>query len=113
MLLRVALVRIDISEECGSSIMRVTRIGELGTTLAVISNRSALGIPLQLLVTANVVHSSLTLVILMMDAICSSEISVLTRATRRNICKDGNIHRMNMVLHIHDYHWRTWTIVSN
>jgi 3-dehydroquinate synthase class II len=35
MLHRVALVRTDISEELSVSIIRVTRIGELGTTLAV------------------------------------------------------------------------------
>jgi hypothetical protein len=34
----VALVRTDISEECITSIIRVTRIGKLGTTLAVNSN---------------------------------------------------------------------------
>jgi hypothetical protein len=38
MLRRVALVRIDVSEELSASIIRVTRIGELGT-LAVTSNR--------------------------------------------------------------------------
>jgi hypothetical protein len=38
MLRRVALVRTDVSEELGSSFIRVTRIGELGTTLAVTSN---------------------------------------------------------------------------
>jgi hypothetical protein len=38
MLRRVALVRTDVSEELSSSIIRVTRIGELGT-LAVTSNR--------------------------------------------------------------------------
>jgi hypothetical protein len=31
---RVALVRIDVSEELINSIIRVTRINELGTTLA-------------------------------------------------------------------------------
>jgi hypothetical protein len=36
---RVALVRTDVSEELSASIIRVTRIGELGTTLAVTSNR--------------------------------------------------------------------------
>jgi hypothetical protein len=36
MLRRVALVRTDVSEEHSSSIIRMTRIGELGTTLAVI-----------------------------------------------------------------------------
>jgi hypothetical protein len=38
MLDRVALVRIGISEEPSASIIRVTRIGELGTTLTVTSN---------------------------------------------------------------------------
>jgi hypothetical protein len=38
MLRRVALVRTDVSEE-PSAFIRVTRIGELGTTLAVTSNR--------------------------------------------------------------------------
>jgi hypothetical protein len=35
---RVALVRTDISEELSASFIRVTRIGELRTTLAVTSN---------------------------------------------------------------------------
>jgi hypothetical protein len=43
MLLLVALVRTDVSEELSASFIRVTRIGELGTTLAVPS-----GISLQL-----------------------------------------------------------------
>jgi hypothetical protein len=38
MLCRVALVRTDVSEELSASFIRVTRIGELGTTLAVTSN---------------------------------------------------------------------------
>jgi hypothetical protein len=37
---RVAFVRTDISEETIAFMIRVTRIGELGTTLAVTSNRS-------------------------------------------------------------------------
>jgi hypothetical protein len=37
MLRRVALVRTDVSEEPSVSIIRVTRIVELGTTLAVTS----------------------------------------------------------------------------
>jgi hypothetical protein len=41
MLRRVALVRTDVSEELSASIIRVTRIGELGT-LAVTSNRRRL-----------------------------------------------------------------------
>jgi hypothetical protein len=39
MLRRVALVRTDVSEERSSSIIRVTKIGELGTTLAVTSTK--------------------------------------------------------------------------
>jgi hypothetical protein len=39
---RVALVRTDVSEELRASIIRVTRIGELGTILAVTSNRRTL-----------------------------------------------------------------------
>jgi hypothetical protein len=38
MLRRVALVRTDVSEELSASFIRVTRIGELVTTLAVTSN---------------------------------------------------------------------------
>jgi hypothetical protein len=36
---RVALVRTDVSVELSASFISVTRIGELGTTLAVTSNR--------------------------------------------------------------------------
>jgi hypothetical protein len=42
LLRRVALVRTDVSEEPGASFIRVTRIVELGTTLAVTSNRRTL-----------------------------------------------------------------------
>jgi hypothetical protein len=42
MLRRVALVKTDISEELSASFSRVTRIGELGSTLAVTSNRRTL-----------------------------------------------------------------------
>jgi hypothetical protein len=42
MFLHVALVRYDVSEELSASFIRVTRIGELGTTLSVSSNRRKL-----------------------------------------------------------------------
>jgi hypothetical protein len=42
MLHHVGLVRTDVSEELSASFIRVTRIGEVGTTLAVTSNRRTL-----------------------------------------------------------------------
>jgi tRNA A37 threonylcarbamoyladenosine dehydratase len=64
MLRRVALVRTDVSEKLSASLIRVTRIGELGT-LAITSNlRTSVR---QLLVTATVVPSSPILVTLMRE----------------------------------------------
>jgi hypothetical protein len=40
MLRRVALIRTDVSEELSASFIRVTTVGELGTTLAVTSAAS-------------------------------------------------------------------------
>jgi hypothetical protein len=60
MLRHVDLVRTYVSEEFSSSFIRVTRIGELRTTLAVTSNRRT--------VTASVVPSSPVLVTLMKEA---------------------------------------------
>jgi hypothetical protein len=39
---RVAIVRTDVSEEIGATFIRVTKIGELGTTQAATSNRRTL-----------------------------------------------------------------------
>jgi hypothetical protein len=60
---RLDIVRTDGSEEPGSSITMVTRIGSM----------------LQLLVTANVVPTSTILVTLMMEALGSSETSVIKK----------------------------------
>jgi hypothetical protein len=87
MLRRVALVRSDVCEELSASFIRVTRIGELGTTLAATSNRRLVFLlsVRRFLVTASVVPTSPILVTLMTEVLNSSETPVLTIATRRNI----------------------------
>jgi hypothetical protein len=105
MLRRVAFVRTEVSKECSTPIISVTIIGELGTTLAVISIRRMLKrntILLtnivflrslrRLLVTANVVPSSPILVTLTTGALQPPETSVLKRATQRNTPEYGILH---------------------
>jgi hypothetical protein len=70
MLHRVALVRTDVSEELSASFIRMTRIGELGTTLAA---KKCLHSVRRSLVTASVVSNSPILVTLMKEALSSSE----------------------------------------
>jgi hypothetical protein len=92
MLRFVALVRTAVSEELSASIIRVTRIGESGTTLAVTSNRRTLRNVRRLLVTANIAPSSPILVTLMMEWLSSSKTSVFITATRRYIPGDSILH---------------------
>jgi hypothetical protein len=73
LLRHVALVRTDVSEETGASLVFLRSVRRL-------------------LVAAGVVPSSQIFVTLMKEAPYSSETSVLTRATRRNNPEDTILH---------------------
>jgi hypothetical protein len=83
MLRRVALDRTDVSEERIASIIIITRIDEIGTTY-ILFLRSIL----QLLLSVNVVPISLIIFNLMIEAIRSSQTSILTTVTRFNVPED-------------------------
>jgi hypothetical protein len=107
---RVNLVRIDDSSERISSIIRVTTIGDLGTTLVATDLRSVR----RLLVIANIIPSSPILHIFMI-VIRAYETSVLTRITRRNIPEDDILHgdrRENLKPYIKCHLFATYNIYN-
>jgi hypothetical protein len=80
----VALVRTAVSKELSACIIRVTKIGELGTLGSYVKYQVFLR-SVRRSVTASVVPSAPILVSLMKEALRSFVTSALTRATRRNI----------------------------
>jgi hypothetical protein len=70
MLQRVALTRTDVSEEFSASFISMTRIDDLGTTLAVTSNRRMIQKSLQLYETVR--RHILTYVIFILAAVGTS-----------------------------------------
>jgi hypothetical protein len=87
MLRRVALVRTDVSEELGASFIRVTKIGELGTTQAATGNRRTL----------------------------RRNTKVLTRAIRRNNPEDTILHshrRENLKSYMKEAVWAILKVLA-
>jgi hypothetical protein len=93
LLRHVVLVRADVSMERTVCIIRVIRINEAATRLAVASNRRNLrrNIIGLLLVTANVVPSSPIFLTLIME-LRFTETSVITIAAMRHMPNDGILH---------------------
>jgi hypothetical protein len=81
------LLRTEVSKERIASIVRVTRIGELGTTLAVTITEGS-----TLRRNTKVLPSELIFFALMMEAVRFSETSILTWAIRLYIPVDGILH---------------------
>jgi hypothetical protein len=77
-----------VSCEVGTKLCNVTCMNKLPETQTQVLMNYQSSLP-QLLITANVVSSTLIFVTLMMEVIRSSETLLLTRATRHSIPEDG------------------------
>jgi hypothetical protein len=92
MLRRVDIERTDVSEGRIAYIVYITRIDALWTTLAVTGNDMYLSVVRFVCCLLLTFFIAPNLVTLMIDAIISTETSVLTTATRRNIPEDDILH---------------------
>jgi hypothetical protein len=99
---RVALVWTEVLEECTASVIRVERISELGTILVVTSNWSTL----------RRTTNSLFIFTVLMEVICSSEISVLTRLPLSHLIvttmETSNLAHSSPSSWFHDKGYKFW-----